>query len=158
MTLYMLIAGLGTIFILKLNEAGAYQWHTFYGSGGFDGANAVSADRQGNIYLTGSSTSNWQGDGNANPVHPHSGAADVAVIKLSGDGVYQWHSFYGSSDPDGGNGIVLDQQENPIISGYSFAAWSGDGGVNPLHGYGGGYDILALKLSADRLFLPLLQR
>ena len=35
--------------------------------------------------------------GGQSPLHPHSGAEDVFVVKLDSGGAYQWHTFYGSS-------------------------------------------------------------
>ncbi len=50
----------GQIFVLKLDTSGAYQWHTFYGSGG-DSGNGIAVDGSGNVCVTGQSAATWNG-------------------------------------------------------------------------------------------------
>ena len=85
------------IMVLKLNGAGAYQWHTFYGSAQADYGYSPAMDLEGNLYLAASSSASWQGDNNTGPLHPHGGGADLTLLKLNGAGAYQWHTFYGSN-------------------------------------------------------------
>ena len=91
-------SGSGTdIFVLKLNGSGAYQWHTFYGSGtDNDAAYGVAVDGSGNVYVTGQSGETWNGPNGQNPLNAYSGSGtDIFVLKLNGSGAYQWHTFYG---------------------------------------------------------------
>ena len=56
--------GAGDIVVLKLNTNGAYQWHTFYGSGTQpDRGQGVAVDIGGNVYVTGFSYATWNGPG-----------------------------------------------------------------------------------------------
>ncbi len=48
---------------------------------------------------------------------------DIFVLKLDSSGAYQWHTFYGSSDHDYGNGIAVDGSGNVYVTGYSYATW-----------------------------------
>ncbi|MCX7854308.1 MAG: SBBP repeat-containing protein, partial [Caldilineales bacterium] len=149
------------VVVVKLTSAGAYQWHTFYGSSSGDIGYGIAVDRSGKVYITGYSDATWQGDGGANPLHAHSGSYDVVVLKLTDAGAYQWHTFYGSSSGDIGYGIAVDGSGNVYITGESDITWQGDGGANPLHAHSGGRDIVALKLSAtpfNRIFLPQVLR
>ena len=134
------------IVVMKLDSKGEYQWHTFYGSSDSEGGYSIALDGNGNVYVTGWSNGGWQGDGGVNPLHAYAGGSDITVLKLNRDGVYQWHAFYGSSGYDGGSGIALDGSGNIYVAGVSYGAWQGDGGVNPLHGYTGTWDIVVLKL------------
>ena len=69
--------------MVKLTSAGAYQWHTFYGSGNFDYGYGIAVDGSGDVNVAGFSDVTWQGDGSANPRHAHSLSNDIAVLKLS---------------------------------------------------------------------------
>ncbi len=150
--------------VLKLNSAGTYQWHTFYGSGNYDYGYGIAVDAGSNVYVTGYSLATWQGDGGTNPLHPHSGNWDIVVLILTTAGAYQWHTFYGSSSTDEGYGIAVDGTgSNVCVTGDSRATWQGDGGTNPLHAYSGDFDIVALKLGSTSveyryLYLPMIQR
>ena len=75
------------------------------------------------------------------------GAYD-ARYPLMIDPNYVWHTFYGSTSADGGNGIAVDGSGNVYLTGYSNATWQGDGSINPLHAHSGSYDIVALKLTS----------
>ena len=139
----------GDIFVLKLNSAGAYQWHTFYGSATVDRGEGIAVDGGGNVYITGESRATWQGDGGASPIHPYTGDYDICVLKLNSSGAYQWHTFYGSADEEDGYGIAVDGSSNVYITGRSRATWQGDGNADPLHPYSGGNDdIFVLKLNS----------
>ena len=124
-----------------------YRWHTFYGSGSDDYGRAIALDGTGNVYVAGTSTASWLGDGNTAPKHAHSGGKDLVVLKLNGNGVYQWHTFYGSLGNDEGQGLAVDSSGNVFVTGTCNATWSGDKGKAPLHTYSGGSDLVVLKLN-----------
>ena len=126
-----------------------YQWHTFYGSSSSDTGIGIAVDGSGNVYVTGDSPATWQGDGSANPLHAHSGSNDIAVVKLTTTGAYQWHTFYGSTNTDYGNAIAAEGSSSVYVTGRNDATWQGDNSTNPLHAHTGGVnsDIAVLKLS-----------
>ncbi len=68
--------------IVKLDLAGAYQWHTFYGSTSPDSGYGIAVTGDG-VYVTGESDATWNGDGNAGPKHAYSGDYDIVILKLS---------------------------------------------------------------------------
>jgi hypothetical protein len=70
--------------VLKLDEDGAFQWHTFYGSSDSDMGFGIVMDPQGDPIITGISYSTWQGDSGANPLHAYSAGNDIVTLKLSG--------------------------------------------------------------------------
>ncbi len=135
------------ITVLKLGSAGAYQWHTFYGASGDDFGNAIAVDGSGGVYVAGASFATWTGDNGASPLHAYTGSIDIAVLKLSSAGAYQWHTFYGGSTTNSGRAIAVDGND-VYVTGYSDAAWNGPGGESPLHAYTGSADIVVLKLSS----------
>nr|NQU90832.1 SBBP repeat-containing protein [Bacteroidota bacterium] len=146
-------SGNGDVAVVKLNNSGEYQWHTFYGSAtAGDACRAISLDESGNIYLTGNSRANWQGPNSANPINPYNGtgAADIMIMKLNNTGGYLWHTFWGAaSDDDYSNDVVLDAADNVIVAGRSSTAWLGATSADPLHPFAGGRDIMVMKVSTD---------
>ena len=140
--------GLYNVFVLKLSSAGAYQWHTFYGGSSSDVGSAAVLDSIGNVYVSGSSGSSWNGPAGQLPLHAHSGGGDAFVLKLSSAGAYQWHTFYGGSGTDYGQATALDSSGNVYVFGYSLASWNGPDGQLPLHAHSGADDVFVLKLSS----------
>ncbi len=124
------------LLILKLNSNGAYQWHTFYGTQDADPdlrlgnyAQDIAVDAGGNAYITGGATS-WE-----SPLHAHSGASDILVLKLNPAGAYQWHTYYGSPDAlrvDEAKGITLDRNGYIYVAGIG-RPFLGSSGQQPLH-------------------------
>ena len=88
----------------------------------------IAVDASGNVYVAGYSLATW-----GTPLNPHSGSYDIVVVKFDSSGVYQWHTFYGSSDDDYGNGIAVDSSGNVYVTGESNASWGSP--INPHSGY-----------------------
>ncbi len=136
------------IIVFKLDSAGAYQWHTFYGSvSGNDYGLNLAFGNSTDLYVAGRSDATWQGqNANDDPLHAYTGGADIMILKLTDAGVYRWHSFYGSASDDWGQGIALDSLGNIHMIGYSTATWNGPTGQVPLHDHTGDMDIIDVVL------------
>jgi hypothetical protein len=138
----------GDIFVLKLDAAGTYQWHTFYGSTSRDEGRGIAVVGSDGVYITGQSVGSWDGPAGQAPLHAYSGNNDIVVLKLDAAGAYQWHTFYGSTSADYGAGIAVDGSGGVCITGYISGSWVGPTGQAPLHAYRGNNDIVVLKLDA----------
>ncbi|MDJ0765972.1 MAG: SBBP repeat-containing protein [Myxococcota bacterium] len=163
------------IVILKLDRNGAYQWHTFYGSNGYDIAESLAVDGDQNIYITGYSDFSWNGPSGQRPLNPHTidddiidtdsdtgtgteyipSEYDLFVLKLDANGEYQWHTFYGTNYNDKGNSITVDEEGNLYVIGTSEYGWDGPDGLGPLNPHSGGFedaaesDAFTLKLDTN---------
>jgi hypothetical protein len=91
-------------------EAGAYQWHTFYGSTSNDQGNGIVVDNNGGVYIIG-------GYGN--------NGGRIAVVKFDTAGAYQWDDSIGSVGFAEGYGIAVDNSGGVYSTGYSEASWDG---------------------------------
>ena len=140
--------GTENMVVLKLDSAGAYQWHTFYQPGR---ANAIALDGAGNVLITGYSAFEW-----GTPLHSAADTGHLVVLKLDGNGAYQWHTYYGGdvgAGDEAGYGVATDSASNVYVTGTATYPWLGDGGAAPLSPFSGGEgystDIAILKLSAN---------
>jgi hypothetical protein len=140
------------LFVLKLDSSGAYQWHTFYGSPGYDHGYSAAVDGDGSVYVVGFSEEDWTGTSEESPLHESSGD-DLVVLKLGSDGAYQWHTFYGSPGSDYGSSVAVDGDGNVYVTGGSDATWTGPIGEDPLHAHSGDAsdsgDLFVLKLDSS---------
>jgi hypothetical protein len=138
------------LFVLKLDAAGAYQWHTFYGSESVDDAIGIAVD-VGGVYLAGGSYRSWNGPQGQAPLHVHSSGRDFTIIKLDTSGEYQWHTFFGpgSDNFGGGWGIALDSNDDIYVTGSSKVSWDGPEGQVPLHAHSGSDDLTVIKLDTS---------
>jgi len=101
--------------VLKLNTSGAYQWHTFYDSSAMNVSHGIGVDQDNGIYVSGSSTASWTGDGGTAPKHAYTAANDITVLKLEDD-----HCIYSISSPsrifpaNGGSVNVTIKATGPV--------------------------------------------
>ena len=139
------------LYVLKLNSAGTYQWHTFYGSSANDSAEGLTTDGSGNIYILGHSNSAWQGDQGVDALHPYHPVGTMfwnyVVMKLSPAGSYQWHTFYGYNDSGDGD-IITDRVGNVYFTSGSYSGWLGDNDSPPLHQFDGSGEIVITRLNS----------
>jgi hypothetical protein len=135
--------GFHDTFVLKLNTNGAYQWHTFYGSGAADAGLGIAVDGSGNVYVTGYRHDNW-----VDVCSDFGNLDDIFVLKLDANGVFRWAAFHGSEEVDSGNGIAADGSGNVYVTGAGLNTWGA-----PLNAHSGNWDIFVLKLDgADNLY------
>ncbi len=83
-------------YLVKLNNAGARQWATYYGGNNYDVASDCSVDINGNVYIVGftSSATNMAVGGFQNTF---GGINDAFLVKFNSTGVRQWATYYGAS-------------------------------------------------------------
>jgi hypothetical protein len=149
--------GYGDAFVLKLNSAGDYQWHTFYGSGTWgedrDEGHAIAVDSQDNLYVAIRAGDDWTDPSGAK--NGYTGGQEMAVLKLDGQGIYQWHTFFGGdSSQDDPSSIAVDGSD-VYIAGISSNAWVvGPQGSQKdgLNAYTGGDDIAVVKLDTSGVY------
>jgi len=134
--------------VLKLDADGNYQWHTFYGSLSVDGGTSTIVDTVGDIYIAGLASGTWNGPEGETPLHEFTGNHDLVVLKLSGNGDYQWHTFYpmGNEVPS----VAIDVSGNLYATGQSIDPWYGPSGESPLNPYvGSSSEMTIVKLGSD---------
>lgn len=131
------------LFVLKLETGGVYQWHTFYGSATNDHGNAITLDPGGNVYVTGLGGANW-----GSPVFSTGNSDDIVVLKLDGNGAYQWHTFQGGVNRETGFDLALDGNGNVYVCGQATSNWG-----SPLNPYGESMqDAVGLKLNPNGVY------
>ncbi|MBN1290882.1 MAG: choice-of-anchor D domain-containing protein [Candidatus Latescibacteria bacterium] len=125
------------ICIVKLNNNGVLQWNTFLGSGTDDTATSLTADGDGNVYVTGYSDATWGA-----PVNAYVGGKEAFVLKLNTNGALQWSTFLGSAGDDEATAIGIDFDGNVYLTGFSGATWGA-----PIVAHAGGNDAFSAKLN-----------
>ncbi len=123
-----IISGGWDVFILKFSSRGERLWATYYGGSDNEWGNSIAVNLDGEIYVTGVTTSNDfptydPGNGAYYQGSSVRGYGDAFVLKFSSTGELQWATLYGGSDYDVGNSITIDNNGNIFITGQT---WSND--------------------------------
>lgn len=115
-------------FVFKLSADGSsLLYSTFMGGNSSDLGISIILDSEGNAYVTGyTQSTNFPTTKNAydtsyNGDRVYQG--DCYVFKLSADGSFLLYStFIGGKDGDRGNSIVLDDEDNVYVTGYTYSS------------------------------------
>ena len=110
-------AGCSDAFVVKMDSTGAILYASYLGGTGDDGANGIAVGNNGNVYVTGSTSS--QNFPLQNPIQASFGGmtdAFVAEINAAGNALV-YSTYLGGSAADQGNGIALDTFGNAYIAG-----------------------------------------
>ena len=109
------------IAVAKYTSLGGRQWFTTtLSTDGWDGSGDLAADTAGNVYVTGWTDGDLDGEANA-------GGRDILVTKVNTYGIVQWAHLLGTSTyEEYGLGIAVDPSGNVYVTGYTSGDLSGE--------------------------------
>jgi hypothetical protein len=110
-------AGECDAFITKLDSAGVRLWTRQLGSDEQDSASAISADKLGNVYVTGYTEGSIDGTS--------AGLTDVFISKFNPDGDLEWIDQLGTNAMEKSLDIAIDGMGCAYISGWSSGSFGG---------------------------------
>ena len=103
-------AGSYDAFLTKYDSDGDKKWTKMLGSDQSEYSRGVAIDSNNNVYITGYTDGNLDGNTNA-------GSYDVFLTKYDSDGDKKWTQQLGTSDKDYSNGVAIDSNNNVYITG-----------------------------------------
>ena len=112
-------AGIEDLFVVKYNSSGTKQWTNQLGSSSRDSADDVATDSTGNIYVTGTTYSELDGNTSA-------GKADLFVVKYNSSGTHQWTKQLGTDRYDEARGVATDSSGNVYVVGDTYGGLDGN--------------------------------
>ena len=114
--------GGGDAYLVKFNSAGNRLWATYYGGTANDQALACTTDKNGNIYMTGI-TSSTTAIASANGFQTTAaGGLDAFLVKFDSTGSRQWGTYYGGSAGENGYACATDKSGNVYLAGHTMSS------------------------------------
>ena len=109
------------VFVFKLSaEGGSLLFSTYIGGSSQDTGQSLALNRDGNIVVTGYTESSDFPTTTGAYDTSHNGSSDVFVLKLA---YYGWEllysTFVGGSSNDLGYSLALDENGNPVVTGWT---------------------------------------
>lgn len=147
--------GEADIFITKFDASGNFVWAKTIGSSDSEYPDTLVLDTSGNLLITGYFETDLDFDpGAGTQILTSAGNLDAFVLKLDADGNYLWAKSFGSSSPDRGRGIAVDNSGNVVTIGYfnNTVDFDPGAGTANLTSFGD-EDIFILKLDANGNYL-----
>ena len=111
------------------------QWVLQFGTGGADRGKGIAVDGSGNLYVTGYTDGELDGQ-------PSAGGYDIFVVKYSSDGEKHWTRLLGSTSTDLGYDIAVDGWGNVYVTGRIAGSLDGNPSI-------GGFDVFVVKYTGD---------
>ena len=106
-------------YVAKYDVNGSQLWVKQFGTSSEDHSTGISAEKNGNVYVTGYSNGSLPGTSNL-------GNNDAFVVKYDASGNQIWVKQFGTSGEDRASGIVTDSSGNVYVSGYSSGTLPGN--------------------------------
>ena len=111
-------------FLVKLDASGAPIYSTYLGGTGYDQANGVAANTDGNAYVTGATGScNFPVINAVQRLAGDARCEDAFVVKVSPNGQLIYSTYFGGNGYDHADAITIDASGNAYVTGGS---WSTD--------------------------------
>ena len=131
------------IFLIKYDTSGSKQWTKLTGTSSTinngDYPSDIVIDSSDNIYITGTTTGNI--DGNDNSSYDKT-REDIFVIKYNTSGAVQWTIQDGSSFSDYAESVTVDSSGNVVVTGKTTGKFDGNT-------IGGSYDYFIVKYNSS---------
>jgi hypothetical protein len=114
-----IIAGGSDAFVAKFSANGALLWSTYFGGDANDFITDLKVDNDQNLYIAGTTYSNFgiatSGSYKANL----SGISDGFVAKFSPAGAVIWSTYFGGNSSESFEGLCVDAFGDIVVSGFS---------------------------------------
>ncbi|HNW81731.1 MAG TPA: SBBP repeat-containing protein, partial [bacterium] len=107
------------IFLTKFYSDGSFAWTKQWGTSGQEYGQSVAVDNSGNIFVTGYTDGDLDGNTNA-------GSSDIFLTKLKSDGSFEWTQQWGTIKFDTGNSLLVDSSGNIFITGHTSGTFDGN--------------------------------
>jgi PKD repeat protein/methionine-rich copper-binding protein CopC len=135
------------VFLSKFSSNGNLTYSTYLGGNSADRGNGIGVDNNGNIYITGYTTStNFPITSDAYQT-TSGGDSDVFLSKFSSNGNLTYSTYLGGNSADRGNGIAVDNQGNIYATGYTGSNFPTTPGAYQTTYGGGTYDAFLVEFS-----------
>lgn len=104
-------AGWNDAFVRSFDGDGALRWTRQFGTDGFELANAIATDADGNVYVAGSTSGDLAG------TNPGASTADAFIRSYDANGNHRWTRQFGTSGTDMARGIATGPSGDLFVAG-----------------------------------------
>ena len=138
------------IFLAKFNSSGNLVYSTYLGGTSGDYGYDIAVDSEGNVYLTGYTTSTDFPTTTDAYQTSNTGGYDIFITKFNSNGTLLYSTYLGGTGTDYGSGIAVDNEGNVYITGQTTSTdFPVTTGALQTSNAGVDYDAFVSKLNAN---------
>jgi hypothetical protein len=116
-------SGFYDAYLVQFDEAGNRLWATYYGGTMSEFGIGLTADKNGNVFMTGYTGSlSGIATQNAEQTTFGGGGNDMFLAKFASNGVLQWGTYCGGNNSDYGEAVTTDHNGNVYVTGYTLSS------------------------------------
>lgn len=104
-------------FLTKLDTSGSMLWGTYFGGIGGDHARSCTVDKDGNVFLSGNTSSGTSLISGGHQTTYGGGFTDAFLAKFTNSGGFLWSTYYGGAQLDFGHSCTTDTRGNVYLAG-----------------------------------------
>lgn len=106
--------GSASAFALRVDPLGQVDWMSYLGGTDYDEGLGIDGDADGNVFVTGVTTSvDFNGRNNSHA----GGVADAFAVKLASSGAVRWMTYLGGNRYDAGQAIAVAADRSLVVTG-----------------------------------------
>jgi len=109
--------GQNDAFLAKFSADGSLTWATYYGGNNDDNASSICKNKNGDIFITGVTSSTNSIASNGAYQTSYQDSTDAFLAKFSNSGVLLWATYYGGLGKDAASSLTTDLSDNCYIAG-----------------------------------------
>lgn len=139
-------------YVAKLSRVGEIDWMMYLRGDGPEQGEGIAVARDGEIYIGGSTSSNYFFEGRINE---WIGSTDAFIARIHPDGVIAWVAFYGGTAPDWCYCMTLTDHGELLIAGTTLSP-DFIGRSNGFHGFWQGAFVLRATRTGELISMEFL--
>ncbi|MBN1673319.1 MAG: SBBP repeat-containing protein [Kiritimatiellae bacterium] len=112
-------AGNADFCLSRFDAAGTRLWTRIWGSAAADDGGCLAIDRDGSVYVAGSTEGAFDGETNA-------GGTDLCLSKFDGGGNRLWTRIWGSPSNDVARAVCVEERGDILVAGFAAGAFDGE--------------------------------
>ncbi len=138
--------------VVRLNQAGAVEWHTPLPSAGAEAPGDIAVLTDGSLIVAGNASANIATLGGKTPLRAYSANSDMLIARLTSAGAVDWYTFVGAINDESALGLSAMQDGGYALVGEMNSNLNPLGSLTPSNAFINANEFFVLRGDATGIF------